>query len=94
MHAVAISDGLLEEIAQIGEASFRRIYGDSPAHARRHGRMRWQSMPIVRQQRLAYATGKNASDIALVVDAMDFPHNGRFGGFCLREQGVDVFGFG
>src|SRR5690606_31517620 len=56
----------------------------------------------------AYTTGKNASDITLVIDAMDLLHSGRFEGFCLvssdsdftrlaariREQGVDVFGFG
>ena len=53
-------------------------------------------------------TGKNASDIALVIDAMDLLHSGRFDGFCLvssdsdftrlasrlREQGADVYGFG
>src|SRR6516164_8855310 len=53
-------------------------------------------------------TGKNASDIALVIDAMDLLHSGRFDGFCLvssdsdftrlasrlREQGADDFGFG
>jgi len=53
-------------------------------------------------------TGKNASDIALVIDAMDLLHSGRFNGFCLvssdsdftrlaariREQGTDVYGFG
>src|SRR5262249_49182806 len=56
----------------------------------------------------ANTTGKNASDITLVIDAMDLLHTGRFDGFCLvssdsdftrlasriREQGVDVFGFG
>src|SRR5690606_1892286 len=60
------------------------------------------------QQQFAYTTGKNASDITLVIDAMDLLHSGRFDGFCLvssdsdftrlasriREQGVDVFGFG
>ena len=59
-------------------------------------------------QQFAYIPGKNASDIALVIDAMDLLHTGRFEGFCLvssdsdftrlasriREQGVDVFGFG
>jgi uncharacterized LabA/DUF88 family protein len=63
---------------------------------------------IIAQQQFTYATGKNASDIKLVIDAMDLPHSGRFDGFCLvssdsdftrlaariREQGVDVFGFG
>lgn len=59
-------------------------------------------------QNFAYTSGKNASDIALVIDAMDLLHSGRFDGFCLvssdsdftrlaariREQGVDVYGFG
>lgn len=59
-------------------------------------------------QNFANTVGKNASDIALVIDAMDLLHSGRFDGFCLvssdsdftrlaariREQGVDVFGFG
>ena len=63
---------------------------------------------IIPQQQFAYMTGKNASDIALVIDAMDLLHSGRFDGFCLvssdsdftrlaariREQGVDVYGFG
>lgn len=63
---------------------------------------------IIPQQQFAYTTGKNASDITLVIDAMDLLHSGRFDGFCLvssdsdftrlavqiREQGVDMFGFG
>ena len=63
---------------------------------------------IIPQQQFAYTTGKNASDITLVIDAMDLLHSGRFDGFCLvssdsdftrlaariREHGIDVFGFG
>jgi uncharacterized LabA/DUF88 family protein len=103
-----IADGLFEEIAKIGEASVRRIYGDF-ATQRMKG---WASVlskhAIIPQQQFAYVTGKNASDIALVIDAMDLLHSGRFDGFCLvssdsdftrlaariREQGVDVYGFG
>jgi hypothetical protein len=103
-----IADGLFEEIAKLGEASVRRIYGDF-SHARSKG---WADIlskhAIVPQQQFANTTGKNASDIALVIDAMDLLHSGRFNGFCLvssdsdftrlaariREQGVDVFGFG
>jgi NYN domain/OST-HTH/LOTUS domain len=103
-----IADGLFEEIAKIGEASVRRIYGDFSGQ-----RMKgWNSVlsrhAIIPQQQFAYVTGKNASDIALVIDAMDLLHSGRFDGFCLvssdsdftrlaariREQGVDVYGFG
>ncbi|WP_429814868.1 NYN domain-containing protein [Ensifer sp. B1-9] len=103
-----IVDGLFEEIAKIGEASVRRIYGDF-ASARSKA---WIDVlakhAIIPQQQFAYTTGKNASDITLVIDAMDLLHSGRLDGFCLvssdsdftrlaariREQGVDVFGFG
>lgn len=103
-----IADGLFEEIAQVGEASVRRIYGDF-SQGRSKG---WADIlakhAIIPQQQFAYTTGKNASDITLVIDAMDLLHSGRFDGFCLvssdsdftrlaariREQGVDVFGFG
>lgn len=103
-----IADGLFEEIAKIGEASVRRIYGDF-SNARSKG---WADIlskhAIIPQQQFAYTTGKNASDITLVIEAMDLLHSGRFDGFCLvssdsdftrlaariREQGVDVYGFG
>ena len=85
-----------------------RSYGDF-SNARSRG---WADIlskhAIIPQQQFAYTTGKNASDITLVIDAMDLLHSGRFDGFCLvssdsdftrlaariREQGVDVFGFG
>ena len=103
-----IADGLFEEIAKIGEASVRRIYGDF-SHARSKG---WADIlskhAIIPQQQFSYTTGKNASDITLVIDAMDLLYGGRFDGFCLvssdsdftrlaariREHGVDVYGFG
>lgn len=103
-----IVDGLFDEIAKIGEASVRRIYGDF-ANPRSKA---WIDVlarhAIIPHQQFAYTTGKNASDITLVIDAMDLLHSGRFDGFCLvssdsdftrlaariREQGVDVFGFG
>src|SRR6188768_1563605 len=103
-----IAAGLFEEIAKFGEASVRRIYGDFSG-----GRLRsWadilQKYAIDPYQQFAYTSGKNASDIALVIDAMDLLHSGRFDGFCLvssdsdftrvasrlREEGADVYGFG
>jgi hypothetical protein len=103
-----IVDGLFEEIAKIGEASVRRIYGDfSDEHLKG-----WAAIlskhAIIPQQQFAHTTGKNASDIMLVIDAMDLLLSNRFEGFCLvssdsdftrlaariREQGVDVYGFG
>jgi len=103
-----IADGLFEEIAKIGEASVRRIYGDFSDPRSKSWAEKLSRYAIIPQQQFAYTTGKNASDITLVIDAMDLLHSGRFDGFCLvssdsdftrlaariREQGVDVFGFG
>src|SRR5690349_6134045 len=103
-----IADRLFQEIAQLGEASVRRIYGDFTRAALRGWTDILAKHAIIAQQQFAYVTGKNASDIALVIDAMDLMHSGRFEGFCLvssdsdftrlaariREQGLDVFGFG
>ena len=103
-----IVDGLFEEIAAIGEASVRRIYGDFSSPRSKGWADELARFAIIPQQQFAYTQGKNASDITLVIDAMDLLHSGRFDGFCLvssdsdftrlaariREQGVDVFGFG
>ena len=103
-----IAAGLFDEVAKIGEASVRRIYGDFSSTRLKSWADLLNKYAIVPQQNFAYTTGKNASDIALVIDAMDLLYSGRFDGFCLvssdsdftrlaariREQGVDVFGFG
>jgi hypothetical protein len=103
-----IADGLFDEVARIGEASLRRIYGDF-SKGQLSG---WEKVlarhAILAQQQFAYTTGKNSTDITLVIDAMDLLHSGRFDGFCLvssdsdftrlaariREQGIDVYGIG
>jgi len=103
-----IADGLFGEIAKIGEASVRRIYGDFSGARLKSWADIISTHAIVPQQNFANTVGKNASDIALVIDAMDLLHSERFDGFCLvssdsdftrlaariREQGTDVFGFG
>ncbi len=103
-----VADGLFEEVAKIGEASLRRIYGDFSRSQQAGWEKVLQKHAILAQQQFAYTSGKNSSDIALVIDAMDLLHTGRFDGFCLvssdsdftrlaariREQGVDVYGIG
>jgi uncharacterized LabA/DUF88 family protein len=103
-----IASGLFEEVAKFGEASVRRIYGDFSNQRLKSWTGILQKYAIDPYQQFAYTTGKNASDIALVIDAMDLLHSGRFDGFCLvssdsdftrlasrlREQGADVYGFG
>jgi uncharacterized LabA/DUF88 family protein len=90
------------------ESNSRRIYGDFSSPRSKGWADVLQKYAIDPYQQFAYTTGKNASDIALVIDAMDLLHSGRFEGFCLvssdsdftrlasrlREEGADVYGFG
>lgn len=102
------AEAIFEEIATLGEASVRRIYGDFSSNYLKGWADKLASLAIVPHQQFANTTGKNSSDIALVIDAMDILHTGRFDGFVLissdsdftrlasriREQGVDVYGIG
>ncbi|EME88794.1 uncharacterized protein MYCFIDRAFT_125511 [Pseudocercospora fijiensis CIRAD86] len=100
--------GLLAEVANYGTASVRRIYGDwtSPYMASWRACLLEHSLAPIQQ--FAYTTGKNATDGAMIIDAMDLLYTGRFSSFCLvssdsdftrlasriREQGISVYGFG
>ena len=102
------ADAIFEEIATLGEASVRRIYGDFSGPHLRSWEKKLAGLAVIPHQQFAYTKGKNSSDIALVIDAMDLMHTGRFDGFVivssdsdfarlasrLREQGMQVFGIG
>jgi Fe-S-cluster formation regulator IscX/YfhJ len=100
--------GILEEIAKYGVPTFKRIYADwTKPHV-----SGWKSVlldhAITPIQQYSYTTGKNSSDSALIIDAMDILYTGRVDGFCvvssdsdftrlatrLREAGMKVFGMG
>ena len=103
-HAHAI----FEEIVKLGEANVRRIYGDFSGTRLAGWNKQIQSLAILQHQQRSNTTGKNVSDIALVIDAMDLMHKGKLDGFCLvssdsdftrlaqrlREDGLVVYGFG
>jgi len=103
-----IAEALFAEIAKIGEASVRRIYGDFSKQHLDGWKALLSPLALMPLQNFAYVAGKNATDIALVIDAMDLLHSRRFDAFCLvssdsdftrlamrlREEGVDVYGFG
>lgn len=103
-----IAEALFTEIATLGEASARRIYGDFSSAQLAGWTRVLARLAIQPQQNFANTKGKNSGDIALVIDGMDLLHSGRFDGFCLvssdadftrlasriREEGVDVYGFG
>ena len=104
----AYADAIFEEIASLGEASVRRIYGDWSAIRLNAWAKKVAALGMVADQQFANTKGKNASDIGLVIAAMDFLHSGLFDGFVLvssdsdftrlaariREQGLDVYGIG
>ena len=70
-----IAEGLFDEIAKIGEASLRRIYGDfSTGHLKGWTKILAEHA-IIPHQQFAYTKEKNSSDIALVIDAMDLLHS-------------------
>ncbi|MEL6586271.1 MAG: NYN domain-containing protein [Pseudomonadota bacterium] len=103
-HAKAI----LSEIASLGEPALRRVYGDWSSNQLDAWRKMVRDLGLVAHQETANTTGKNASDIGLVIDAMDILHSGRFDGFVLvssdsdftrlanriREEGLEVIGIG
>jgi uncharacterized LabA/DUF88 family protein len=99
---------ILDEISNYGVATYKRIYGDwtKPKFSR------WKTMllehSITPIQQYSYTVGKNATDSAMIIDAMDILYSGKVEGFCLvtsdsdftrlasrlREAGMDVIGMG
>jgi hypothetical protein len=104
----AAVDGLLAEVAKYGTAHVKRAYGDWTGTSLRGWKEQLLDQSIQPIQQFAYTTGKNATDAAMVIDAMDLLYSGRFDGFCLvssdsdftrlasriRESGLTVYGFG
>ncbi len=100
--------GMLEEIAKYGTPTFKRIYGDWT----RPSLSGWKGVllenAITPIQQYSYTKGKNSTDSALIIDAMDILYAGQVDGFCiissdsdftrlatrLRESGKKVFGMG
>jgi uncharacterized LabA/DUF88 family protein len=103
-----IVDGLFAEIANYGTANVKRIYGDWTGP----GLKGWKEVllrhSIQPMQQFTYTKGKNATDSAMIIDAMDLLYTGNFDGFCIvssdsdftklasriRESGLLVYGFG
>lgn len=104
----SVIEGLLVEIAKYGIASVKRIYGDWTTPQLGSWKTVLLEHSIHPIQQFRYTTGKNATDSAMIIDAMDLLYTGRFDGFCLvssdsdftrlasriREEGKRVYGFG
>ncbi len=106
--AAAVAGPLLAQIAGLGRATVKRAYGDWTTQAMSGWKKTLLAHSITPIQQFAYTTGKNATDSALIIDAMDLMYTGQFHGFCLvssdsdytrlaqrlREAGLTVYGFG
>ncbi len=103
-----IIEALLAEIAKYGSATVKRAYGDWTTPNLRGWKEAINAHAIQPMQQFAYTTGKNATDSAMIIDAMDLLYTGDLDGFCLvtsdsdftklasrlRESGKTVYGFG
>jgi uncharacterized LabA/DUF88 family protein len=104
----SIIEGLITEVAKYGTANVKRIYGDwTGAHLKgwKDTLLQHSIQPI---QQFGYTTGKNSTDSALIIDAMDLLYTRQFDGFCIvssdsdftrlaariRESGLTVYGIG
>ncbi|OZA08132.1 MAG: Maebl [Rhodobacterales bacterium 17-64-5] len=102
------AEAILKEISTIGEPALRRVYGDWSSQQLAGWKNQARDLGLVMHQQSANTKGKNASDIGLVIDAMDILHQGKFDGFVLvssdsdftrlasriREEGLEVVGIG
>ncbi len=102
------AEAVLREITSIGEPALRRVYGDWSSGRLTAWSDKILGLGLVAVQETANTKSKNASDIGLVIDAMDILHGGRFDGFVLvssdsdftalanrlREDGLSVIGIG
>lgn len=103
-----VANGLFAEIAKYGTASLKRIYGDWTTPALKGWKECLLEHSIQPIQQFSYTSGKNSTDGALIIDAMDLLYSSNFAGFCIvssdsdfvrlatriREQGLTVIGFG
>lgn len=99
---------ILEEIAKYGIASVKRVYGDWSKDVLNKWRDILLPNAITPVQQFAYTVGKDATDMGLIIDAMDLLYSGSLDGFCIissdsdftplasriRESGLVVYGFG
>jgi uncharacterized LabA/DUF88 family protein len=104
----ATCEELLTEVARYGTPSIKRAYGDWTTPNLKGWKDVLHKLAIQPIQQFSYTTGKNSTDSALIIDAMDILHDGGLDGFCLvssdsdftrlatriREAGRVVYGFG
>jgi uncharacterized protein (TIGR00288 family) len=103
-----VMDLILEEASKYGKVTIRRVYGDWTTQHMNHWKGLLNEMAFNPIQKFSYTTGKNSTDSALIIDAMDILHADLVDGFCIvssdsdytglakriRESGIFVMGIG
>jgi len=106
--SASVIGDILAEVSKLGTASVKRVYGDFTTSSLQGWKAVLAEHAIQPVQQFRNTTGKNATDSALIIDAMDLLHTRELGGFCLvssdsdftrlatriREDGFPVYGFG
>lgn len=101
-------EALLKEVAKYGTAHVKRVYGDWTSTHLNSWKDKLNRFAIQPIQQFSYTSGKNSTDSALIIDAMDLLYTNNFNGFCIvssdsdftrlacriRESGLIVYGFG
>jgi uncharacterized LabA/DUF88 family protein len=106
--SASVVEVLLKEITKFGTAYIKRVYGDWTSPQMNAWKKILNDFAIVPVQQFGYTTGKNSTDSALIIDAMDLLYTDKLDGFCIissdsdftrlahriRQDGVVVYGFG
>ena len=101
-------DPILDELSKYGNVTYKRIYGDWTNRQNSSWKEELLTSSITPIQQFSYTTGKNATDSALIIDAMDILYTNTVDGFCIvssdsdftklasriRESGLTVIGMG
>jgi uncharacterized LabA/DUF88 family protein len=104
----SLIDDIMRDVAGRGDITVRRAFGDWASPHLQQWRAKLHASAIVPVQQFAYSPGKNATDMAMVINAMDLLHSGTVDAFALvssdsdftplavriREAGLDVYGYG
>lgn len=104
----SIIEALLKEVAKYGTAHVKRVYGDWTSTHLNSWKDKLNRFAIQPIQQFSYTSGKNSTDSALIIDAMDLLYTNNFNGFCIvssdsdftrlacriRESGLIVYGLG
>lgn len=106
--SASVVEILLKEITKFGTAYIKRVYGDWTNPQMNAWKKVLNDFALVPVQQFGYTTGKNSTDSALIIDAMDLLYTDKLDGFCIissdsdftrlahriRQDGVVVYGFG